>query len=175
MKKNNLNPWKEFQTWLYSPNMDLELSEDIIRGINPRSVLLMFSGLYDLTIELNDLFNNFNVIFSIDSLEFYNFLKQLVHKKKLTRYDMIYLKMEKIDKIMRESQKKMPHLDKDELGLLIKLCQKSEEEEGFLEFLGLTTVKIKKLTKKEKERLKEEKNNPTSIVTMKDWIKNFRT
>lgn len=170
------SPWVEFTDWLFTPNFNIELSEKTIKGINPRSVLCMFSNFKDLTIFLNEYFNDFYVIFKLNPVDFYKFIKEVVHKKEIEKYSTSFLKLEKKDPSLK-LRNKLPHLKTYEIDYLLKLIKDTEEEEGLLQYLELKEdKKPKKLTKKEKQEIKNKIEGcikPNKIITFKDWKSNF--
>jgi len=168
--EKKISPYRIFTEWLLNPCPDAELSGDVIKAINPRTVICMFGKIGGLTIFLNDHFNNFSVM-NLDPLEFYQFLKSLVKKYKIKKWDFSYFPTMKRDKTISEIQMKLPHLKKSEIIYLLEQCKSDEDYDSFCESLGIRkNPKIKKIKKKGK------KNKKLIVSTFGDsMIKNIRT
>ncbi|MHA1621046.1 MAG: hypothetical protein ACTSVO_02800 [Candidatus Heimdallarchaeaceae archaeon] len=164
------NFWKEFESWLFDGNQESELSEDVIRNINPRSILTSFSNCYELTIFLNECFNNLYSIFQVDPKEFYSFIKELVRKNRLSSYDRCFIREKKPTR-EKKIQRAFPNLKPYEIDLLTRKCEENEEDRNILDSLGIERQqkKVKKFTKAEKEELLVDEN----AISMNDWLKNF--
>lgn len=172
--KTGISPWKTFNDWLFDPDFDRELEDDVIKAINPRSIMCMFSGMYEFTIFMNETFNDLSTIFKLKPREFYDFVKKMVHRKSIDKYDTTFLKGEKKDKEIRELHKHLPHLKTYEVKLLLEMCKDDEEYESFAISLGLQKKdKLKKLTKKQKKELCQTGSKKIEKLTMREWSKNF--
>jgi len=171
------SPYSEFKDWLLNSYPYAKLSEEVIKAINPKTVLHMFGSLGDITVFLDDYFNNFDLMYC-DPLEFYNFLKQLVQKYNVNKYDFSFFYSMKKDDLILKLQKKLPHMKKYEIYDLLEYCKEDSNNDSFLENLGLNKTKVKKVkkTKNKKDNLeipKEAKTfenlNIQNIKTWEDW------
>ena len=154
MTEKILSPFTEFKIWLFSPN-DEKLSETVINAVNARSILAMFSKHKDVTIFLDEVFNNYNLM-KIPKEEFFYFLKDMVHKSKLiTKYNLCYFKTERKDEEVIEIVNKFPFIKKREVELMTNKLEQTDIYEPFLDYIGLNKIKRVKLTKEEKMEMKE--------------------
>lgn len=156
-----VSPWTSFNTWLFG-SKKLILDDETIKGINPRSVMCMFSGMYIFTKWLNNRFNNLYVIFQVDPRQFYEFLKEFVHEWRIQPSDITYFKHSKETLISKDIREKLPTLKDYEISLLLKLIKDDEDEEAFLVYLGLNKEEKFKKIKKVKE-VKPKKNKKGDI------------
>jgi hypothetical protein len=162
LKKSPYNLLKE---WFYSPD-SIKLDENIIKALNPISVIQMFGSLNKITIFIDKYFNNYEIV-KLDHYEFYKELKNIVNEKKIGRYDYSFYKHIKQDKLLKELHKKFPYLKKYEIDTLFKSIKNEDMLEQLEYTLGISKKKKdkkKKLTKKELKEIKEGKkissNNP---------------
>jgi len=176
------SPWALYIQWLNNGNLKSELPEDVIKKINPRSILSSLCNHYDLTIFLNKYFNDFNTLFqTLDIKELCKFIKKIMIEKKFDTYSLKFLKHETTDKYKKDIQPKLPHLKVEEIRLLEKLCIGCPEEKHISEFLGLEKQKVEKNRKKtstQKEKIivdKEEKIivDKEEKISWDIWSKNF--
>jgi len=167
MKKIQNNPWKEFKNWLFA-SKDTELSQELIKSLNPSMILAQFSNLNTVTIFLNDVLNDFYKIYKIDPKECYNFLKDIVIKKKINPNDLCYIPLGKMEtsKEIKKAREKLPNLKFYEIELLLELCMEDQYYNGFMEFLEIK----RNTTNKDKKPVK---NNNINGITMKTWLSNF--
>lgn len=178
-KEKKISPYRLFKDWLLNTYPDAELSEDVLKAINPKSVLHMFGSLGEITIYLDEYFNNFEMM-CCDSLEFYKFLRDIVQKHNIGKYDFSFFASAKRDKVIQEIHRKLPLLKRYEIYDLIERC-KEDENNPFLENLGLLKQsKIKKIKTKPKKKKKSSKEAVTfddtiasSVITMEDWQELF--
>ena len=175
MPKTDKNPYKEFTQWLYNSYPKAELAEWVIKSISPRAILSRYSNQGGITIFLNDLFNKYDLM-SLDSLDFYYFIKDIVQKHKINQYDYSFFRSSRRDKTLSEIQKKLPHLKTNEIAKLLELCKNDPENESFLENLGLRKQdKVKKIKKKTRKTKKSSKK-VLSISTFDDeMIRRIKT
>lgn len=181
MKEKKESPYKIFKEWLLNPYPKAELPEEILKAINPKSVLHMFGSLGSITIFLDEYFNNFEMM-CCNPIEFYLFLKELVQKHGIKKYDFSFFSSMKRDKTIRDIHRKLPFLKRYEIYDLIERC-KEDENNPFLENLGLLKqskikkIKNKKKKVKKKELLEEASTFDDAIIdnikTMDDWKRFF--
>lgn len=151
-KVTKISPYREFRDWLLNPMPNKELPMNVIKAINPRSVLCMFGNLHGVSIFLNEYFNTFDVM-ALPQIEFYKFLKDIVHKHNITPRDFSFYYSEKHNKSLKELNCKFPFLKRHELSTFLEDVKDDPEAEALYESLGLNKYKSKKLTKKEKKEL----------------------
>ena len=173
MTEKKISPYRVFKDWLLNSYPNAKLSEETLKAINPKSVLHMFGSLGGITIYLDEYFNNFELM-KCNPIEFYDFLKQLVQKHHIGKYDFSFFISMKRDKGIKEIQRKLPLLKKYEIYDLIERCKEDEENKSFLENLGL--LKKSKMKKIPKTKKKSKKNVPKEALTFEDtFIKDVKT
>jgi len=177
--EKKVSPYSEFKEWLLNSYPKAVLSEEVIRAINPKTVLHMFGNLGGITIFLDDYFNNFNVM-NCNPIEFYKFLKDIVQKHKIRKYDFSFFYSMKKDKIIIELQKKLPYMKKYEIYDLLEYCKEDSDNDSFLENLGLNKTKKKKIKKSKvskkivpEEAKTFEQLSIQNIKTWDDWVNSF--
>jgi len=167
-----ISPYRELKEWFLNSYPGSKLSEDVIRAINPKTVLHMFGNLGGITIFLDGYFNNFDLMYC-NPLEFYKFLKDIVQKHRIKKYDFSFFYSIKKDDIIIKLQKKLPLMKKYEIYDLLEYCKDDLENDSFLENLGMNKVKTKKIKnpkKIKKEIPKEAKTfEHLSIQNIKTW------
>lgn len=173
MKKKKDSPYKIFKEWMLNSYPKAELSDEVLKAINPKSILHMFGSMGDITIFLDEYFNNFSLM-ACNPLEFYNFLRQIVQKHKIGKYNFSFFVSMKMDKTIREIQRKLPMLKQYEIYDLLERCKEDEGNDAFLENLGLRKKsKMKKVKKTKKE---SKKTTPKEALTFDDmFIKAVKT
>jgi len=174
MKK--VSPWTVFNNWLFDGNMKTELDEETIKAINPRSIMDSLCNMYQLTTFINDNFNNLYIIYYMDKSQFFSFIKSLIIKKKIGKYDLGRLKIKKNSAAeIKKIHSKLPHLKMYEIETLLKCIKGDEEEESFLDYLGVKENKKKKLTKKVKTLFEKTEVSDSSgnKVSFEEWKSNF--
>jgi len=179
---SKISPYTEFKNWLLNSYPNAKLPEDVIKAINPKIVLHMFGSLGGITIFLDEHFNNFDLM-SCNPLEFYNFLRDIVQKHRIKKYDFSFFYNLKKDALIIKLQKKLPHLKKYEIYNLLEYCKEDDENDSFLENLELNKSKVKKVKKsksikKTKDEVPSEAKtfehlNIQNIKTWEDWKKCF--
>lgn len=166
------SPYNEFKDWLLNSYPDAKLSETVIKTINPKTVLHMFGNMGDITIFLDDYFNNFDLMIC-NPLEFYIFLRQLVQKYNIKKYDFSFFYSMKKDDLILKLQKKFPCMKKYEIYELLECCKEDTDNDSFLENLGLNKTKSKKMKKTNK---KDKLEIPTEAKTFDNLtIQNIKT
>lgn len=155
--KPKVNPFHEFENWLFDKNINSVLEDYVIRAINPIAVMNRFSDLGGVTVFLDSVFNNYNVM-KINKLNFYTMLKEIIIKKNIKKTDLQWLLSSKKDSEAEVIKKHFPIFKNYEIRLLLAILEKDPKLESFLESVGLFKHKKEKLTKDEKEFLKDYKN-----------------
>lgn len=150
---SNLNPFNEFKKWL-TCRIDYELDESVISSISYLAALVMFSRFNDLTVFLNDNFNNYRLV-KLDKLEFFKFLKTICDKNKISYNDLVYIKFTKDkEKINTDLKKKFPFIKTDEFKFIEKELMSLDETKDLLSNKNYKLLKVKpeKLIKKGRKK-----------------------
>jgi len=176
MKQKNVSPYKIFKEWLLNPYPDAELPDVIIRAINPKTVMYMFGKLGEITIFLDEYFNNYDIMYC-NPIELYDFLREIVQKYNIKKYEFSFFMSMKTDKLINRLQRKLPYLKKYEIYDLLERCQQDPDNDSFLENLNMKQSKVKKLRKKSKkekteipkEALTFDNMSSDDIKTWEDW------
>lgn len=169
-----ISPYRLFKDWLLNPYPNAKLEEAVIRAINPKTVLHMFGNMGGITIFLDDIFNNFDLM-SCNPVEFYSFLKGIVQKHSIKKYDFSFFYSMKKDEQIIKLQKMLPHMKKYEIYDLLEYCKDDTDNESFLENLGLNKLKSKKV-KTKKSNKDAKKDIPKEAKTFDNMgMQNIRT
>ena len=175
------SPYKTFKEWLLNPYPEATLPDEVLRAINPKSVVKMFGSLGGVTVYLDKYFNTYSVM-SCDRLEFYKFLRDMVQEHKIGKYDFSFFLNPTKDKLLQSLHKKFPYLKPYEISILIESYKNDPDvDEAFLENLGLHKAKTVKIKKTKKTRSEEESKNAYIfenttgyiIKTLQDYKKFF--
>lgn len=173
------SPYQIVNQWLFDGDYMSEIPEEwALKAINPCMFLQSFSNLGEVTIFLNDIFNNFS-IYQIERIEFFSYLKDLVIRKKIRREKMSFFKHHKEDKDVTLIHSKFPELKRIEVAQFLKEMEKDADYyESFLIFLGLKEEKKTKLTVAEKKEVKErikalKEKEAKNKLTLSDWENSF--
>lgn len=138
------SPYTTFKKWLLN-NKNIELDEQVIKAINPMSVLssiVFINKPYrNLTIYINDNFNKFS-IFKYNK-EFYKFLKEIVQKFDIEWNDFTFYNLKKSKKINNKLNELFPFLKSYEIEHLTNIVETNEDLNYILE----EKLKIKKIGK----------------------------
>lgn len=161
------SPYNVFRDWVVNSNPEAILPDWVVMSLNPRSILSMFVNCKDITIYLNNQFNSFNVM-SLNCLEFCKFIKTIVIKHKITKWDLTYLKHEKQDKNLTQIHKYFPMLKRHEVENFLEYVKGDKEYDKLCEMLEIVNVtKKKRLTETDRDKIYKP-------ISMKDWMKNFK-
>lgn len=168
-----MSPYAEFKNWLYEPK-DSKLSEDVIKAVSLYSVLCMMSNFNHITVYLNEHFNNFNSS-KLDKLEFFEFIKDIVQKNNINKYKFSFFKHMKKNKDLQVLHSYLPFLKQYEVSKLLELAKDDEDFEKLRDYLGLSKIKKKKITKKDKKEMsiRIEERNKTDENSFESWLSNF--
>ena len=156
---------------MFNPTDEL-LPVAVTAPINTCNILQSFSKCDRLTVFLNNLFNTYDV-YTLDKQFFFQFLKDMVKKKRLKRSDLSFFKHHKEDKVIKMVHSRFPHLKHMEVIALIDLVKKDEEVyPQFAETVGLEVPKKKKITKKQAAEFKKtDPPKPTAKAKPKAKVK----
>lgn len=151
-------PFRIFQNWLFDyKKIDLPDPEILLKydsPINSLYILSLFLNNLKLNYILNENFNNINLWY-LDKKELMFFIKKCVKDFNINRYNLSYRIYKRKTKLFDELKKRFIFLKGDDIDLLIDKINNLNEEEknNILRSLNvLEEPKIKKLTKKEKEK-----------------------
>lgn len=145
-----MNPYNEFKKWLCDGNINSELNQDVLKIINPLSIMGMFLDKPDVSIYLNDTYNKFT-LFKYNKYEFFKFIKEGITNNKMTNpYGFSYItlktkKKEQNDKIWDI----FPYIKNYECNMLSENLNEDDEIEDFLN--TLKESKVKKSRKKKND------------------------
>jgi len=174
-KVKKVSPYRELQDWFFNSNPNAILSESTLKGINPRAVLGSMSKLSGITVFLNEHFNNYELM-KMKPIEFYKFIRSLIKKYNVGRYDFSFFKSEKQDKSLSEIHQYFPQLKRYELHNLLTLAEDDPDFEALMDSIGLKKYKKKKTTAKDKKLIKKigvKKSVESNLYTFKKWRDNF--
>jgi hypothetical protein len=175
-------PFKTFYNWLFDgsktseipkPQTDSEgkiITPDILKYNSPITnnyMISMFLKKGPLNYYLNKHFNNMNLYY-MDKAEMMKFIKRCVMDFKISRRDITYVPAyRKQDKLINKLRQRFPILKIEELKMLSKLIDDSDEKGRIYQTLGLEIPKKKKISLKKKKR-------KVKKITEKEFLeKNF--
>lgn len=169
-----MNPFQEFQNWLFDGKKDSKIPEDLLKSSSPVSQLFairMFKNNGKLNYYLNKYLNTYDV-FQIEREELFYFLKRCVIDYRITRKSIPYFKGFRKDKHFNVLKQRFPLLKNDDIDLLSELIQNSDNKNDIMMGLGMSQdykkSKTKKSDKKQDKKMNEdnkpkEKNTGTSL------------
>lgn len=140
------SPYTLFKYWLLDGDKNSILNEDIIKSVNKLSILSIFGNMGEITLYLNENFNNYDIMY-LDDLEFYKFLKSMILNRNYNFSNFTYFNLKKEKNHYKKIMKQYPYIKKYEAELLINKYDPEKLMKNFNE--NKTKEKIKKLTKKE--------------------------
>lgn len=150
--------YKLFKQWLFDSNTKSELSDDVIKTLNPNSVLAMFSRLGEITIYLNEKFNNYYLFRDNNDRSFYRHLKYIVIRNNLNYNDLIFMDIRKPKKSkdVIHLENIFPFLREYEIKFLEKQILEHPDDNSYLkDIIKNKKHKLKKATAKQKKILKD--------------------
>lgn len=176
-KTKKPSPYKEFNNWLLNSAPHVMPSDEILKNISPRVVLVMLGKYPNITIFMNEHFNNWG-LFYFKPEEFFLFVRQIVRKYRLTTLYNKYASESK-EKSLTEIHNYFPYLKREEVFNLLEVAKEDEEFPALMESLGIATYKSKKVKKTKNEtkefkkvekpkKVKEEKIDSTETITIND-------
>jgi hypothetical protein len=162
-------PFKTFFNWLFDGKIDSKIPEpqtdddgkiivpDILKYNSPIThtyVISIFMKNGELNHYLNEYFNNINLRY-LDKEELFYFIKKCVRDFRIGRYGTNYRAYPKHDKLFKALRDKLPYLKNDDINLLCKIIDDSEDKSRLYESLGLEAPKKKKLRKQKKKKIEK--------------------
>jgi hypothetical protein len=163
------NPFRVFTNWLFDGSRNSPLPEpkftdegkvlvpDILKYNSPITytfVLQLFMKNGPMNDYLNRHFNNINLRY-LDKKEFLLFIKECVLDFKIKKWDTVYYKFDRRDKLFNELRNRLPHLKNNDIVLLCDLIEKSDEKESIYHTIGLEIPKKKRIRVHKKKKKKE--------------------
>lgn len=153
-KGNKVSPYQLLNRWLHDGSSETKIPKEVIEGreIGPQYILWYFkNSIYNVYI--NKHFNNFN-IYQLDKQSSLIFLKRAIL---LCGFKPQFMPRQKgtTSKIAKILKLRYPYYKKDDINLLVKLIDESEEKDQIYETLGLFNPKKKKTTKASKKEISE--------------------
>lgn len=155
---SNISPYAKFKNWLFDNNPDSELDEITLKSINPLPIMAMFGTLNEVTIYINDTYNNFDTL-KYDHYSFYKMLKEIVIKNNIQKYNLSFFTLKKEKNKYKHMLDKFPFLKKDEINMLVETVK----DDHFKNLVKEKKYKTKKLSKKD---LKDFENDQKA----ENWI-----
>ena len=131
--------------------IDSELPENIIKQIQPYSVLGMFGNHGEITITLNEMFNNFKLP-TIDRYKFFKFIRDVVRKNRIGKWDVTFIKHHKDVAHLKPIRNKFPFLKTYEISQMLGIIEDTDEYDNLMEALGLKEHKKEKIPKTAKKQ-----------------------
>lgn len=134
------NPYQDFKTWLCDGNMKSELNPEVVKAVYIVWALTLFSRFYDISIYLNNMYNNLDIYMkelSEKKLEFFKELKMIATRKRLSPWDLSYISLKKEKFDYKNLQQYFPELKTFEIELLVEIMK----EQGNKSFMELVTEK----------------------------------
>ena len=150
-----MNPFQEFQNWLFDGKRNSKIPEELINVISHLFAIRMFKNNGKLNHYLNNYLNTYDV-FQIDKEELFYFLKKCVMDYKVKKNDIPYFKGFKKDKQFKVLREHFPLLKNHEIELLSDVIQNSDKKEEIMVGLGLKQDYKKSEMKKEDKKIREE-------------------
>lgn len=162
-------PFKTFNNWLFDGSRNTPLPEakftddgkvlvpNILKYNSPIThtfVLQLFMKHGLMNDYLNRHFNNINLRY-LDKKEFLLFIKKCVLDLKVKKWDTVFYKYGKSDKLFNELRYRLPYLKNDDIELVCELVNKSDDKESIYHTLGLEIPKKKKITLIKKKKKKD--------------------
>jgi len=161
-------PFKTYTNWLFDGSRNTPIPEakysedgkvlvpDIMKYNSPIThtfAIQMFMKNGPLNSYLNKHFNNINLRY-LEKEELFYFLKKCVLDFKVKRWDVVYYKWERTNKLFNILREKFPHLKNSDLELLCKTIERSKDKERIYHTIGLEVPKKKRVSIKKKEKKK---------------------
>jgi hypothetical protein len=147
------NPYYEFKKWIYDNKKNSELDENVIKAINPLTILGMFLSNTDVTIYLNEMFNKFES-YKYNKKEMFDYIKNIISNNKLSFRDSTFVSIKngKVTKKQKEKDNfsedlEIKSLKEYERVLLHKLLQNTDTKIKDSEFVGKVSKVRKSKTK----------------------------
>ncbi|MDY0081519.1 MAG: hypothetical protein RBR95_13135 [Ignavibacteriaceae bacterium] len=175
------SPYKIVNEWLFDNNLKSELDINIYNSINLTFILNSFSKCFKISLFLNKVFNNIKYIYKIDKYEFLLFLKKLIIKHRISKYDLMYYKIQRVNKEVKSVLSKFPHLKDYESEHLLEVSKNDPDYEDLLMYVGIKS-ELKSKSKKVPATLKKELKKETKVkkfstnkgkVSFTKWKNNF--
>jgi hypothetical protein len=162
-------PFKTYTNWLFDGSRSTTiptpkysddgqvLVPDILKYNSPIThtfAIQMFMKNGPMNDYLDRYFNNINLRY-LDKEELFYFIKKCVLDFKVKRWDMVYYKRSKTDKLFNILRDRLAHLKNGDIILLCDLIEKSEDKTQIYHTLGLETPKKRKISIKKKSKKKD--------------------
>lgn len=147
MSTKSSNPYYDFKEWLFNKSDD-ELNEEILKIINPVSILGMFLKYPNLHIYLNDTFNTFD-IYKKNKKEFFCFIKDIIRDNKISKWDISFVSIKSNKLKIKESiiNNNIKDIKDYEIDIFDKLSKTDEDVKHYIKSYS----KPKKTSKKTKK------------------------
>ena len=149
-KPKEESPYTLFSKWLFDGNLDTKLDVKIMKAVNKRAVICMFANHGNLTIFLNEYFNDFKIM-SLPDEPFYKMIKTIVTVRNINRYSTTFFSFEKKNKLYTLIQKLDPFLKPYELELFLQKNENTNYYNSLMEMIGESKIKTQKVRSKKRK------------------------
>ena len=150
-----MSPYSILKNWLLNNRNNMNVPEEC-KFLSILSILAMFSNHGEITIYLNDTFNNFNIT-KYNSEDFLKMLKNIIHNNRnkfdFNSFSFLNIKKKKEDECVyyKNLIRYFPFLKEYEVDNLYEYIKEDENYTSFLERIEETNIKIKKKRGKKKD------------------------
>lgn len=165
--------FKVFMNWLFDGNINSQIPKEDLKNNIPdilsykspitcTYVINLFIKCLKINNYLDEYFNNINLRY-LDKKELFYFIKELVIKNNIKRYQLHYTIYKPKNKLYDLLREKIPYLKNDEILLLCDKIDKLENKDDIYNSLGIIEPKKEKIKKINQE-----------TISLKDFInRNF--
>jgi hypothetical protein len=187
MQKNTdtekkVNPWEVYNKWMFDRDLNTPIPEEVLRSINVISVLESLINQFELTIFLNNEFNDYYTISSLNKEHFFIFIKKTMIRYNIDRYSLMFMKRFKDTPISKKLSRFYPNLNRDEINMLMNYAKDDEDYEELLYHCDIKKRKAskkkvnKKLLNEHKEffGIEDKKKKPSKSKKQKENTKKVR-
>ena len=152
-------PFKTFHNWLFDGSRSSPIPKatekiDILKYNSPIThtyLISMFPKNGPLNHYLNTYLNNINTRY-LEKEDLFNFIKKCVLDFRVKRRDVTYFPYKRQTKLFQKLREKIPEFKNNEINILCKMIDKSENKNSIYESLNIEKPKKKKLRKKPKQK-----------------------
>ena len=128
----------------------------------------------NITLFLNEHFNQNWGVFAVKPEEFFLFIRQIVRRFGIRDLWNQYAS-EKQDKSLTEIHRLFPYLKRNEVFNLLEYCRDDEDYESFMDNLGLKEYKKKRIKKSASKKKTKTKKEASKDVKVTEFVTNVDT
>lgn len=162
-------PFRTFSNWLFDGNINSEIPKpkkdangkdiipDILKYNSPitnQYVISIFLKNSILNHYLNRYLNNVGVWY-LEKEDLFKFIKKCVIDFKVKKYDLVYYKRKKEDKLYQVMRERFPFLKNHDVRLFCKIVEASQERDAVYQKFNLEAPKKEKFRKNKKNKDKK--------------------